>query len=734
MGIFRLMATLLKHPAMMDALILNVPVFEYLLLDYNANIHYILQKTITELNEILYFTYFTENNIESNIIPQFHFINQEDFNMDLDITLNELENIMEKYNEKYKIGTNYIEIKNKLSSSEFVSEIILEEVIKYTQLLICGLNKGLIKKVFIALDGIPSKAKMKEQRNRRFIGAYVNNIKEDITKKFKFNHNHIYQLDMFYYRTRICVGTSFMDNVQKALYNIDIGLDIEISTTYTKGEGEKKIIHELNKNHNNYNSFCVMSPDSDMMILTGLLHNNNKFSGKKFYNFRIDYANKNQYQFFDLEKLVNNFRNYYSSKLNKVIDQDKMSDFFFMLVVFGNDFLPKLEPLDIYHHFDFVCETCLKVSLSFDSDSKTDNSEKSRCHFIENGNLNYKYLLDFFKLINENIVKLSIERSLCEKYANYQKLCQKMSLDEIFLTKYYNDHHPMLKSINVNYLNFVKCRKTLLRSYLNLINYLSITKIYDNDLESLYKDVNMDINDSYLLMILPKILKFPGSQYDIEPKLFFFDFVRYTNSTNNFGEIKLLLNLIVRKFDYYQPKNEGNLSTYLVELNKLNKSLEPYRSIFKIDKIDLFTIDLQSNIITDHRYSYYTKYFSQDITINEINNIVLEYFVGIEWLFQYYINNKYLENSCWEYTFTQPPLIDDIILFLENNLDCHTQISNILSSYPNDSMTPHEHYLYVTPNEYTKANISPNLKDIIHLIDGNGASFINKCQIRWYDT
>ena len=35
-----------------------------------------------------------------------------------------------------------------------------------------------------------------------------------------------------------------------------------------------------------------------------------------------------------------------------------------MLLVFGNDFLPKLEPLDITQHFDFVCESCLKISTT----------------------------------------------------------------------------------------------------------------------------------------------------------------------------------------------------------------------------------------------------------------------------------------------------------------------------------------------------------------------------------
>ena len=482
MGVFRLMVTLIKHPAMRDALILNVPLIECLLIDYNANIHYILQKTITQLNEILYYTYCRENMTGNTTMLHSQLSDPNQYQVDLELSLDELENVMEKYNDDYDLGMSYKEIKNKLSSGEYVYKIIFEETIKYTQLLICSLNKGWIKKVFIALDGMPSKAKMKEQRNRRYIGAHMNNIKEDITKKFKFNNNHIYQLDLFQYRSAICVGTEFMNNIQNALQHLDIGIDIEISTTDINGEGEKKIIHELNK-YDSYDNFCIMSPDSDMLILTGLLNYNNKFSKKKFYTFRIDYMNKHQYQFFDLEQLVGNFRNYYSIRLNKTINENIMIDLFFMLFVFGNDFLPKLEPLDIVNHFDFVCESCLTISLSGH-------------HLIESNNLNYNFLLEFLKLINKDVIGLSIEGSLCEKYANYQKLCEKMSLDEDVLKECPGEHHPMLKSIRVNYKNFSLRRRILINSYKSLISFLQKTIVNVNDFESLYKDINMDINDS----------------------------------------------------------------------------------------------------------------------------------------------------------------------------------------------------------------------------------------------
>ena len=392
MGVTHLMGTLLRHPATKNALIEDVPIFECLLVDYNANIHYVLQKTITDLNEILYFAYHKEHELM-------------DHNSNLEMTIEELEDKMDRYNEDYDIGTTYDAIQNNLTEDK-ISHIIFMELIKYTELLICSLNRGWIKKIFLSLDGIPSMAKMKEQRNRRYIGAHINNIMTEIIKKFKLKNMNIYQIDIFHFRSAICTGTGFMEKIQQALFHLNImpmnqstensisSPEIEVSTIHNKGEGEKKIIHALDQ-YESYDSFCIMSPDSDMLILIGLLSSDSKFSNKKMYNFRIDYQHENKYQFFDLDQLINNFQNYFSTKIGHAITKDKMLDLFFMLVVFGNDFLPKLEPLDITQHFDFVCESCLKMSMS-------------GSQFIKNDKINYHYLIDFFKIIDKNMISLSM--------------------------------------------------------------------------------------------------------------------------------------------------------------------------------------------------------------------------------------------------------------------------------------------------------------------------------------
>lgn len=732
MGVLRLMGTLLRHPATASAMLENVPVFECLLIDYNANIHYIMQKTVTELNEILYFTYYRENNI-ANMLLLDKMEQACDYNLNLELSQEEIEDRLEYYQEEYNIGSSYDEISARLSVENCVSDIIYSETIVYTRMLICSLNRGWIKKVYLALDGTPSMAKIKEQKNRRYISAHINNIRTDIVKKLKFRNADIYQIDLFYFRSAICTGTKFMDKIQQALFNLEIGLDIDVSTLNIKGEGEKKIIHAMD-DYSHYNSFCIMSPDSDMLILIGLLSHKHKFDGKELYNFRIDYQKKNQYQFFNLRHLLDNLRKYFSQKIGKEVTNDKMLDLFFMLVVFGNDFLPKLEPLDITKHFDFVCESCLKISTS-------------GTNFINNGNLNYQYLLEFFKLINNEMTAMCIEQSLSDKYNNYYKLCKQMSITNEYMQSEY--HHPSLTPVHVNAENFYSQLKILNSSYTKLITFLKQNIIHETNIETLYKEIHQNPEDSYLILVAPRMVKFPGSNFSDSPRFFLEKLIMHTNSTDNFSDIKFRNKLMPKEYSYNTKPGE-KISTYISEIEKLNKSLEPYRSIFRMSPINLvqhrkelsgpigrFEIktknDLNTSEFVDNTDKYYQIYVKNNISQSEITQLVIDYLVGIEWLYQYYITGEHLEWSGWCYNCTQPPLMIDIIKYLENHPDCQSEFVQILQSYPPNEMSPLEHYLFVTPNEYTGAGVAPNLADVVQLIDGFGAAYINKCQIKWHE-
>lgn len=707
MGIFRFMGTLLKHPVMDGAISSEVPEIECLMLDYNANIHYILQKTITNLNQILYYTY---------------------RNKPLGAEL-------ELYVVKYNLGVSYELMQEKLSIYENIIDIIFTETIKYTQELIADVNKSnLLKHIYFALDGVPSMAKMKEQKNRRYIGSYINQIKQKIVKEHIFGIDDIFRIDLFYFRSMICAGTKFMEKIELALYNLDtksianlnqVNIKVDVSPVAIKGEGEKKIINAINKFTDIYNSICIMSPDSDMIILSSLLTHDAKFIGKKIYNFRIDYQNNNAYQFIDMHQLLQNMQIYYSNRIGTDVVTSYLLDAMFMLFVFGNDFLPKLEPFDITTDFDFVMDTCLNLS------------SRGKKFILNNGKLNYEYILDFFKIIEKASMNMAIMSYLNSIYQNYSKLILQLELtsDDLEL----NHHHPYLHPIYIDHTNIIYNLNMVSTSFHKMINFIKSICVNEADMKNLYYDIHTNPPDSYMLLVMPKLVKFPGSVIcGSDSFVFFSNLVTYIQKTKSINKIKFLGVIRIRKFDSVPKKKlASNLDLDLNpeseaydQINRLDMSLEPYRSMFGIVPITLVKYDIYKNKLIDLRRNYYSKYCHISET-NEKINMVENYLVGVEWLYQYYIQGVHLEYGGWSYDTVHSPLIPDIIFWLKKNIKKQSILSEKLALYPMHDLTPIENYQLVTPNDYTGAGINPNVIDVISKIDGAGSMYLNKCQIVW---
>ncbi len=239
---------------------------------------------------------------------------------------------------------------------------------------------------------------------------------------------------------------------------------------------------------------------------------------------------------------------------------------------------------------------------------------------------------------------------------------------------------------------------------------------------------------------MPKIMFFPGStnirsSFEILKKL-----IIYINKNSDLSQIRLNIDLISKEFQLrnttrYIPKNQYTYKTpYLKEIESFNKSMEPYRSIFRMAEIDLIKVNTENGDITNLENEYYTKYVKSNSTQKDIEKIVIDYLTGVEWLYKYYVLGKQMEWSGWYYEWNQCPLIIDICKFYEKNSNsCSKIINDNLNQYPENNLTLEEHYDLITPNDFTQKNKSPNLTDVLHLIDGNGAPYLNKCQIKWHE-
>eukprot|EP01084_Bolivina_argentea_P253319 425470_1 len=131
--------------------------------------------------------------------------------------------------------------------------------------------------LFISIDGPPPRAKMIQQRERRFIKQYESKLNNYNNENNEWDSN------------QITPGTSFMLKVSNGLKKyINNKLNkyennkfkILLSDSSVPGEGEHKILDFIRnlRHSNNYNSnakHLLFSNDADMIFLSLLLHETN---------------------------------------------------------------------------------------------------------------------------------------------------------------------------------------------------------------------------------------------------------------------------------------------------------------------------------------------------------------------------------------------------------------------------------------------------------------------------
>lgn len=700
MGITRFITTLKKHKVMSTKPLDITPNTTHLMIDYNANIHYILQKVISELNEILIYLYSANDN-DTNSLYQFSDVNTDLLSMNIE----QIEDLIDYYDENYKLGDTYELVSDKLSSPDKVFDVIHHEVIKYTRQLVSSINTGYIKYIYFALDGVPSNAKVNEQRNRRYVGAILEREKKEILKKY--TDYNVLRLDLFDYRTNICPGSKMMTRLETEIFNLGFeNVKIEVSTSTIRGEGEKKIIHKLKEISDQLNNSAVtiMSPDSDMFILLAILKT--QLSNVKFYNFRIDHFNKNAYEFYDIIDMINSFREYYATIYNYEYTLTDMIHAFFMFYVFGNDFMPNTEPLDIREDFDKIFEIVSKINVPFEIDNK----------------LNYQYIIEFYThLIEPTYYQTAVRNKyLNEYFSNYKQMVKSLSIEEK------NDYmHPDLQQFVIDHTNITEKSQIVYRRFRTFADSFRQSYVTDADVDWYIKRMHDTPESSYFASVLPKCIHFEKSK-EIQ-SMSYLDamrtIIKYMNTCNNPKSIKIKTILFVRN---YQNPNLNSLTPYIREIEKLNNSLEPYRSKFGIKPV--YLTELAGDEFIDLHNVYYKTYADG---VNPLD-IVSNYCMGIEWLYKYYIQNQHLEYSSWYYPYNIAPLISDIITYLSNSENIELFQSKLVSM-PDFSMDPSDLYLYVTPNDYTgNLNTSPSIDDVKNLIDGTGAPYLNKCRVKWY--
>jgi 5'-3' exonuclease len=244
----------------------------------------------------------------------------------------------------------------KLSQNKIFSGII-QKVMDNTKHICTKILKPK-KLLYISIDGPAPRAKMIEQRERRYKKIIEENLKEKI----------IGNVESYFNTSNITPGTKFMIQLNKSFVkNIEAGFfgydfDIILSDSNIPGEAEHKInpyIEFLDKNVNLKNkneNYVIFGQDADLLVLYS-----NRFPNKNIFVMRpvgkeIPLT-KNEEELYKKGYILVDINKYQNAVLgtfvipkleNKKIDKDRLNyDYEFLTFLGKNDFVRELPFLEI---------------------------------------------------------------------------------------------------------------------------------------------------------------------------------------------------------------------------------------------------------------------------------------------------------------------------------------------------------------------------------------------------
>jgi 5'-3' exoribonuclease 1 len=216
------------------------------------------------------------------------------------------------------------------------------------------------QRILISFDGVAPYAKIKQQRNRR----YLNMINEKLVNELCVP---IVDVGQKWNTSAITPGTPFMNMLSKDIKNY-FGVEkhslykkkeiqINVSTPNEPGEGEHKI-YEYIRNNSEYHkntTTIIYGLDADLIMLTlNHLHISNRlylFRETPHFIQTIDNSlDPNSLYLIDIplfsesimKEMINN-----NNKSNILLDNNKLFDYIFICFLLGNDFMPHFPALNI---------------------------------------------------------------------------------------------------------------------------------------------------------------------------------------------------------------------------------------------------------------------------------------------------------------------------------------------------------------------------------------------------
>lgn len=704
MGVLEFFGTLIKNNITTSAIqsnFIDKQHINHFFLDFNSIIHVSSQKILTDVNtfmELVLKNLYHRRSMNNIVLTElFTKYGMEDIQKEISTNTDPTQ-VVKMFKEHF--------------TDKYMDKLIITLVINTTlQIIRTYCENAKIKTLMIAIDGVPSKGKLIEQKQRRYLGAIMEEYKKKILLKYKDylleQEDNIYiatSNTIKWSRNKITPGTVFMHKLSRYLKSEKIQskikinrqqMKIVISDMYEIGEGEKKIVNYIKKYLPNTNdSVMIYSPDADVILLCIIL------PVKKMFMLRHNqqtsaYGGTNIYDLIDINMLKSNISYYINNHPNYAkenFDTNRINyDLVCLSTLFGNDFVPKMETLNVKKGFQSIMDAYLKSLIKM---------KENGFYLVKQQNSSGHYGLNFtfLKCILRELIP---EETDFIKHNNlYNKFINVGQIKNVF--NYMEINMENIVTIYNNFRNEYENFKNIIKNDGDLLYYES----NDQFMSSLKKSINMIINNQSV-----------NTTYMTNTE-FIDTFNEYFIKYREFPRLNINLNEWSHSSNDYMHKNkirEKKMNEYKKELYKFDNLLDEYHVKFNHQPLDL-----SKNKISD----YYKKYFQVTLYDEhgdytpEANNITYEYLEGILWVFNYYFNDTSYVNR-WYYKHERVPLMKHLITYLESiKLSDFKQIYRNLVKYRVSDIktffTPIEQLIYV----------SPMTEDILKLLPLNYRTFI----------
>ena len=221
--------------------------------------------------------------------------------------------------------------------SEIIDKILFEidKLIQYT---------GVKYTIYIAIDGVAPKMKMKQQRMRRHKSA----LERKYNTESSWNTN------------AISPGTKFMKTLNiRLIKHFGKHKNIILDDSDNRGEGEHKILHYI-LNNDLEGKICIYGLDADLIQLSLVSQKNNIVLLRETTDYNIENTDS-EYIYLKIDSLKKHLLE--SFHLRRIVKESIIiDDYIFMCFLLGNDFMNHISSLNLrYGGHDVIVDTYSKL-------------------------------------------------------------------------------------------------------------------------------------------------------------------------------------------------------------------------------------------------------------------------------------------------------------------------------------------------------------------------------------